>query len=86
VFQQFEGRVINEIMRSVALYCLILFDVGFKLLTAFGKSMPGLLARVKLFGNLESVEVWSSWRIQKVSGLQLLKLSDDPKSTEHSSL
>ena len=27
------------------------------------------LARVKLFGNLGSVEVWSSWTIQKVSGV-----------------
>jgi len=45
VFQQFKGTVVNEIMRYVALSCLILFDVGLKLVTAFGNSMPGFLPR-----------------------------------------
>ena len=41
MFQQFEGGVFNENVGYVGLSCLILFDVGLKLVTAFGNSMPG---------------------------------------------
>ena len=53
MFQLFEGRVLNENAGYVGLSCLILFDVGIKLVTAFGNLMPRFLPRWKCYAETE---------------------------------